>query len=118
MRDESGAGPIEPRWPAALAIVVVLALFALLPGRVRLLPAWCAYALGLAMLATIGAVGVSRGRSAPRRTERFATLVFFAFTTSGTLVNLANVIREILHPSGAVVGIELLASSIAIWVTN
>jgi hypothetical protein len=118
MRDASGTTSIEPRWPAAVTIVVVLALFALLPARVRLVPTWFAPAVGVAMLTSISAVGVSGGRPGLLRGERVTTLIFFAIATVGNFVNLTNVIRQILRPSGAVGGIELLASSIGIWVSN
>lgn len=119
MGDHSKTGQFEPRWPAALTIVAVLVLLGLLPGRVRLAPQWLTYVLGLVILAPMTATGLTGGRAALLRTERLATLVFFTIATTSTVVNLANLIREILHPSlSAVGGIELLASSIAIWVTN
>jgi hypothetical protein len=46
----------EPRWPVALAVAVVVALFALMPGRIRLMPIWIPYALGIALLVPIAAV--------------------------------------------------------------
>ena len=118
MGDHAETAQFEPRWPAALTIVGVLVLLVLLPGRVRLLPQWAASVIGVAILAPIAAVGFTRGRHPLLRAERLVTLGFFAIATTGNLLNLTNVIREILHSSGAVGGIELLASSIAIWMTN
>ena len=36
----------EPRWPVALAILLVLALLLFMPARVRLLPSWALCAAG------------------------------------------------------------------------
>jgi len=46
MNDSLPPRPIEPRWPVALTIMVVLVLLTVLPGRVRLVPMWMAYLLG------------------------------------------------------------------------
>lgn len=118
MGDHPETRHFEPRWPAGLTILAVLALLALLPGRVRLGPQWVTSVLGLLILAPMTAAGVTRGRADLLRAERLGTLAFFTIATVSTLVNLANLIREILDPSSAIGGIELLASSIAIWVTN
>lgn len=85
MRGHSGSGLIEPRWPAALAIVAVLALLTLLPGRECLVPAWFAYALGLAILPPISAIGVSEGRFALRRIERLGFCTATASSPTGAL---------------------------------
>jgi hypothetical protein len=64
----------EPRWPVVLAIVAVVALYALLPGRIHLLPIWARYVLGGAVLGAIAAVGLTAARPRWRRTERTVTL--------------------------------------------
>ncbi len=37
---------IEPRWPGVLAVLAVVCLLAVLPGRISLFPAWVPYVLG------------------------------------------------------------------------
>jgi hypothetical protein len=52
------------RWPVALTILAVIVLLALLPGRLRLLPIWGVYVLGIAMIVPIAAVGLTYGSDA------------------------------------------------------
>jgi len=44
----------EPRWPLALAILVVLGLLAVCPHHVRVLPVWVFHTAALAMLGAMG----------------------------------------------------------------
>ena len=55
---------VEPRWPVALAVLSVLLLFLLLPGRSRLLPTWSGFALGAALILLMA--GVRFGGNRPR----------------------------------------------------
>ena len=72
MSDPAQGTRIEPRWPVALAILAVLALLALLPARFQLLPVWLPYAAGLAVLAPMAAVALTRGKVRWLRVERAA----------------------------------------------
>jgi len=54
----------EPRWTVALAIIAVLVLIAVLPGRIRLFPPPFSYGLGIMVLVPIVAPHEdSRGHS-------------------------------------------------------
>ena len=109
---------IEPRWPVALAIVAVLFLLAVLPGRVRLFPIWLPYLVGIVVLAPMAAVTLTAAKARWLRVERTITLLFFVFTGVGTLANLANLIGAMVRRSAEIGGLQLLTSSIAVWVTN
>jgi hypothetical protein len=50
--------------------------------------------------------------------ERATTLVFFIVATSGMIADLALLIAEMLRRSGEVGGLQLLTSSVALWVLN
>jgi uncharacterized membrane protein len=108
----------ESRWPVVATIVAVILMLAALPGRVRIFPSWTPYLLGVFVLTPIMTVGLTRGNARWVQIERAATLLFVALSGLGTLINLLNLIREILFSSGQVTGLRLLASSIAVWVTN
>jgi hypothetical protein len=108
----------EPRWPVALAILAVIFLLAVLPERIRLFPAWVTYVAGFAVLVPIGAVGLTAARALWLRVERTVTMLFFLGTGLCTLANLANLISGIVGRSAEMGGLQLLASSIAVWVTN
>jgi uncharacterized membrane protein len=118
MNGQPDASYFEPRWPVALAILVVLFLLAVLPDRVRLLPMWVTYVVGFGVLMPIGAVGLTAPKKRWLRVERTVTLLFFVVAGAGTLANLVNLIGEMLNRSAEIDGLQLLTSSIAVWVTN
>jgi hypothetical protein len=118
MKEPAQALRFESRWPVALTILSVVLLLALLPGRVRLLPLWVSYVSGFAVLAPIAAVGLTSAKTKWRRIERAVTLLFFVVAAVTTLANLGNLVNVISYRPAEVSGLQLLASSIAVWVTN
>jgi hypothetical protein len=108
----------EPRWPVALAILAVIFLLAVLPDRIRLLPMWVSYAVGFGVLIPVGAVGLTAASLRWLRVERAVTLFFFLVAGTSTLANLANLIGAMVNRSAEISGLQLLTSSIAVWVTN
>ena len=116
---ESAQSPrIEARWPVALAITAVLFLLAILPERVRLLPAWLPYLVGIAVLVPMAGVTQASARARWLRIERAVTLLFVVFAGVGTVANLANLIGEMIRRSAEISGLQLLTSSVAVWVSN
>jgi hypothetical protein len=79
---------------------------------------WVPYIVGFAVLMPIVAVGLTAAQTWWLRVERIVTLLFFVVTGVLTLANLANLIRAMVNRSAEFDGRELLASSIAVWVTN
>ena len=76
MNEQSQASGIEPRWPAGLAVLVLLLLLEVLPGRIRLLPSWFPYVMAISVLVPMVAVGISAGNTRWMRVERMITLAF------------------------------------------
>jgi len=117
----SGPGQLsrpEPRWPPALAIVLVFGLLAVLPHHVRLTPAWVPYLVVLAVLVPMAAVVLTRGDAFWLLVERRMIMLFAALYIVNTTAELADMIGIItLHPPETR-QISLLSSSLAIWVTN
>jgi len=93
-------------------------LLALLPGRLRLFPIWATYVVGVAVLAPIVAVGLTAAKARWLRVERTVTLLFFLVVAVVTLVNLGNLIGAMVSRPAEITGLQLFASSIAVWVTN
>jgi uncharacterized membrane protein len=118
LQTRSEAHHFEPRWPVALAIFVVIILFAALPQRIRLLPALVTYIVGFGVLVPILAVGLTAAKPRWLRIERTVTLIFVVFSGSVTLINLGNLIAAMLYRSAEVGGLQLLATSVAVWVSN
>ena len=109
---------IELRWSAVLAVVVLWALERGLPNRFRLLPYGFDFILFGTVLIPMLAVGLTAGRSRWLRLERITTWLFVVAVGSITIANLVVLIQEMLFGRGQLNAIELLASGIAIWVSN
>jgi hypothetical protein len=118
MNEASPAHRYEPRWPIVLTILVVLALLALLPGRVRLFPPWLPYILVIAELIPVIAIELTKGDSRWLRIERPITTTFVILIVLANLTNLANLFQKMVLHSTEMNGLQLFASSIAVWVTN
>jgi hypothetical protein len=96
----------------------VIFLLAILPERIQLFPTWVTYVVGFAVLLPMGAVGLMGARARWLCVERTVTLLFFVVVGFGTLDNLANLISGIVGRSLEIGGLQLLVSSVAVWVTN
>ena len=118
MKQPALARPIEPRWPVALTILVVLVLLTVLPDRVRFGPVWMPYIPGIVVLAAIAAVPLTGATLRSLRVERVVTLLFCLVVGSGAVVSLVYLIHEMIRSSKTLDGLQLLTSSIAVWVTN
>jgi uncharacterized membrane protein len=108
----------EARWPVGIAIVSLLLLLTVLPDRIRLYPSWIGYVAGVAVLTPLAGVGLTAAKEWWRSIERIIILVFVVVAGGATLVNLANLTVEMLSSSAHASGMQLLTSSIALWVTN
>jgi hypothetical protein len=109
---------IEPRWPVALTIFAVLGLLVVLPARIKMFPAWFVKVAAIATLASLAAVTLTGATARWRRIERTIVLFFIAIVGSGTLMGVASLIREMVTQSKAIDGLQLLSSSVAMWVSN
>jgi len=109
---------LEPRWPAALAIISVLVLFVLLPNGIRILPVWVTHLLGIVVLVPMVVVRLTSARPRWLGIERTATLLFCVVVVVLVLANLGNLIHEMLDKSAEILGEELLASSVGVWAAN
>ncbi len=118
MKDPTQPLRIEPRWPAALAILAVLLLLTVLPGRVRLLPVWFPFVVVIATLLPMAVVALTAARARWLRVERAITLLFVALMGLANLSILAYLVRNMVKQPGDIGGLQLLTSSIALWVTN
>jgi hypothetical protein len=108
----------EPRWPPALAILVVLFLLAALPGHVDMLPVWVSYLAALAVLVPMAVVTLTKGNRRWLGIERAMIILLATAYVANTIAEVADMIGAItLHPSGQN-AFSLLSSSVAIWVAN
>jgi hypothetical protein len=108
----------EPRWPPALAILVVLFLMIVLPYHVLVMPIWVSRFAGLAVLVPMAAIALTTANTRWLRIERTVIILSAVVYFANTIVELADMIGIItLHPPESR-PITLLSSSVAIWVTN
>jgi hypothetical protein len=108
----------ERRWPVAAAILVVLAILLFLPNRVRLLPQWGLCLAAALVLAPMLMVSTRPRSSKWLRIERFITFAFVAGSAAANLSTLQVLVAASIHNSLHVGGLELLASSVAVWAGN
>jgi hypothetical protein len=109
---------IETRWPVVFAVLAVAFLLRVLPDRIRVLPLWAPAVLGVVLIMPMVAVMLSRAKVRWLPVERTITLVFIVAAGTGMIADLAVLIAEMVRRSGEVTGLELLTSSVAMWVLN
>jgi hypothetical protein len=108
----------EPRWPVASTILFVLALLALLPERVTSFPAWVPYTAAIVVLVPMLGVGLVADKTRWLRIERVVTLSFAIVSAVASVATLGSLVRAMVDGSAELSGLELLASSIGVWITN
>jgi len=108
----------EPRWPVAVTLLALLTLLSTMPERIRLLPEWVLYLTAAIVLCPLVAVALRPDSLAWRQAERVTTLAFVVFAWIGDLAVLRTLLLDILRNTQAVSGLQLLASSVAIWIAN
>jgi hypothetical protein len=118
MKEDSQDFHIEPRWPVALSIIIVIFLLVILPERIRLFPIWFPYVAGIIVLLPMVGITISPFKKNWLLTERIITRLFFIFVCGWNLASLKSLISAMIHRPENVNGIQLLTSSTAIWVTN
>jgi uncharacterized membrane protein len=107
----------EARWPPVLAVLVLLLLVVVLPDHLRLLPRWAPYLVATLAVLPMAAVAIG-GEARWGRAERRAVLATATGLLLLVLVALGLLIRHILGGASPLGGLELLASSVIVWVCN
>ena len=106
----------EPRWPASLAVVAAIFLYATLPDRYTMGPTWLIPALEGALL-----IGLSITAPVRRPEEaialRLAAAALTALVTVTNFIALGLLIDSLLHGS-KVQGTQLIFAAIQMWLTN
>jgi hypothetical protein len=118
MKEPAPVLRIESRVSVILAIFAVLFLLTMLPRPIAMLPVWIPFAAGIMVIVPMAVVGLTAAKARWLRIGRIVTLLFFVFVGVGIVLNLASVIREMVHGSAGIDGLQLLSSSVAVWVAN
>jgi uncharacterized membrane protein len=116
MSTERSSTASEPRWPAGLAVLAAILLYATLPNRYTLGPSWLIPGLE-------GVLMLGLNIAAPRRHQeealilRIVTLALIGLVTLTNFFALVLLIDSLLHGS-TVPGTQLVFAAIQIWLTN
>ena len=108
----------EPRWPVILTVLVVVVLLVFLPQRVGVFPVWLPYVIGPMIVTPMFAIWLTGRSQRWLRIERGMTLCFAACMCFGTIANVVNLIKTMIHRPDDVTGLQLLASGASVWILN
>jgi uncharacterized membrane protein len=108
----------EPRWPASLAVVLAIVMYAVLPGRlvVGLAPKWLVATLEGVLVMALMIVSPRRISVESVRLRTLA-IVLIALINLTNVVSLAELIHALLD-SPRVGGRTLVYGSVPVWLTN
>ena len=107
----------EPRWPAAVALLVAMGLFIALPQELIVGPRWLLPALE-------GILVIPLLITNPDRTEsdttvlRTISILFISLVTIANLAALGLLVHDIITRSQDIDGRELIFSAVALWWTS
>jgi hypothetical protein len=106
----------EPRFPAVVAVLVAMALYALLPETLLVLPRLLIPALGVLLLIAVTVINPRR-LTRQTRFSRVASLALVALIGLANTVSLVMLLRELLA-SQVQDGRALLVAALQVWLTN
>ena len=118
MPESSQAVRVEPRWPIMLTSIAVLALVVFLPPRIRAFPGWVPYLIVITLNVPMGAVALAPDKRRWLGIERVVLLVFFVGLGCILAGELKYLLVTLVRRSAPVDGLQLLASSVAVWLGN
>jgi hypothetical protein len=107
----------EPHWPAQVAVVVAIALYVTLPGKLTFGPWWLVPALELALLVPL-IFWPPRGIAEGGMSRRITALVLICIINLSNIASLALLIHELLSGTLKALGSHLLLGAAQIWITN
>ncbi len=119
---QSGSGGVrkaatESRWPAALALLSAVVLYVTLPDHLTLGPPWLLAIVELALIVPIVAVFPRRTYDEPTWL-RYGAIVLIAIINAANVASLVFLVHFLLTGGPKATGIELLLSSVEVWLTN
>jgi len=111
--------PWEPYWPATVATLAILCLYAALPEDLTFGPTWIVPVLALTLLVPLS---LARLRRARLEQWRPVALALIAVINAANVISLGLLVHALLRGGTVhgvkVVGGALLLAAIAIWLTN
>lgn len=105
----------EHRWPAVVAILAAIALNALLPQSLTVIPIWVLPVLGVGSLLPLVFLNPHR-LTRDTTWSRWLSIGFTIVLTGVNQVYIALIIRELISGSGT--GTSVLLTALQVWITN
>ena len=102
------------RWPARVAILVAITLSLTLPHRYVYGPFWVVPTLEFAILAVL----LLSARMQLVKINRILAMALIALLQAANIGSLLLLVHQLVYNAKVVTGLELLYSSIWIWLTN
>jgi hypothetical protein len=115
MTDSDELIRVEARWPVMLTSVAVLVLLAFLPTRIRAFPGWVPYLMIIMLNVPMVAVALTANKRRWLGIERVVLFIFFASVGFILADALRYLVVTLVRRSANVDGVQLLASSVAVW---
>ncbi len=109
--------PGEPRLPAALAVLIAIALYALLPNKLLLGPRFVVPVLELLLFIPLVAANPRRMTRGNRGLRRLAIVLVLLIAASNAVAEIL-LIRELVGGSGKDEATTLLLAAGQVWLTN
>jgi uncharacterized membrane protein len=106
----------ESRWPASIAVLVALALYISLPGRLHIGPVWLIPALELALLLPLSITAARHEYGA--RWRRMVAITLIAVLNVANVLSLFLLVQVLLIHPGRATGARLLEGAAQLWFTN
>lgn len=118
MKEKSAQIHFERRWPVGIAIISVIALLTMLPDRVTVAPLWVTYVFGIVLILPMFFIAQTNAGTLWLHIERIIMILFIITNMAGLIINISSLIKSIIGHTTELSGLQLLTSSIGIWVTN
>jgi hypothetical protein len=112
------AGRTEPRWPAILALIAVLALVQLLPSRYQFTPPWFPWTVVAIVIAVMLAVTFAPTSILWHRIERSIVIMVFFLVFGLNVLAVSRLVGDMITHRHGYSGITLLESGAVIWAVN
>jgi hypothetical protein len=105
----------EHRWPVLVTVVIALAVYAVLPDPLPLVPRWLIPAIGLLVLVPLVVVNPTRLDSESIWSRRLSILFAFGFVLVNQL-HIVAIVQQLVD--GSADGPTTLLVAFAVWLTN
>lgn len=107
----------ESRWPASIAVVAAVVLYATLPERLTFGPTWLLPILELAVLIPLTIAVPRRDQDEPQL-HRMVSIALIAVVSAANVASLGLLVASLLSGLNKREGSQLIVAAMQVWLTN